>query len=148
MAIRIKNLDLNAPGMKRVVVQPLGDITAVGNTVKALFITNVDCVIDSVDMYTRQGTLNSASNGSGIGYNVTIQQYGAGSSIATRGNTATAINSNVWSAGQQLRFTPSAANSLTVGNGIEAVFNLCGTCVLSAVIAVVTYTPITHRSTR
>lgn len=149
MAIRLKSLDLASPGMKRAqCVTSIGDVTAGGNTTKPLFITNIDCVIDSVDFYTRQGTLNSASNGSGINFNITVQQYAAGSSIAARGNSATVINSNVWSAGMAFRLTPSAANSLTIGNGIEVVFNLCGTCVLSAVVAVVNYTPLLHRQTR
>lgn len=147
MAIRIKNLDLKTEGQKRAHVQSHGDITA--TVTRGVFVAPIACVVDSIDFYSRQGNVQSASNVSGINHLITVKEYANGSSVASRGNSGTSINvTDTVSANQQYRLTPTGNNSLTQGAALEMVWTICGTSVFSATIVVVNYTPLVHRANR
>ena len=147
MAIRLKNLDLNAPGLKGYAQVSLGDITA--TTERGIFVAPVACVVDFIDVYTGQAVNVSASNSVTI---MTIRAQLAavsGSALVTRGTSANGVSTtNDIQANTRYRLTPSGNNSLSVGTPLELVFSQQGSGVMSAVMVVTQYTPLVHRETR
>lgn len=146
--IRLKNLDLNTPGMKRQTETFIGDCTATIDRI--IFVAPVECTLDTVDVFTRQAVNQATSNSVTIN-SMRVSPADASATIiaANRGNSANGVSStNDINANARYRLTPSANNSLTVGSPIMINFSQQGSGVLSAVYVICSYTPFKHRETR
>lgn len=144
--IRLKNLDLGTDGMKGYSEVSLGDVTAVLE--RGVFVAPIACVVNFIDLYSGQGQAGQSS----VAWTVRVQLAAdsATAALVSRGTSATAgvTTSNDIVANSRYRLIPTANNSLTNGTPIEINFSQQGSAVLSAVICVVTYTPLVHRETR
>jgi hypothetical protein len=145
MAIRLKNLDLNTTGMKPRNGVFLGDHTAAN---KFIFAAPVDCVVNYVDVYSKQANPPATTTASTTGVNLKVQMATATDTIlGTRGTSATAVTTNSISANCLYRINCSA-NALTAGTPLNLVVSAQGSGALSQAIVFVTYTPLLHRGTR
>lgn len=142
MSIRIKNLDLNTDGMKQRAFISLGDVTATRRFLG--FVAPVACVVEQVDLYSRQAVLGASTAHTTI----TVQLPANSAVLQTRGTSATAGTTNDISALQRYRLTPSSNNSLSTGQPLEFEISQGGSGVMSAVHVLVTYRPLIHRETR
>ncbi len=148
MAIRTKNLDLNAEGMKGSGQVSLGDVSA--TRVYQVFVAPVACVVNYVDVYSNQANPPAGTTASTTNISATLDAVinGTASVMTTRGTSATAVTSDSISANARWRLIPSANNSLTVGTPVRITFTVGGSGTLSAAVVNVTYTPLKHRESR
>ncbi len=150
MAIRIKNLDLEAPGMRRSVEYVLGDLTANRNT--PFFVAPLACRVDFIDIYTLVDSPPQANTASVTSFGIQFRRENSdatSSLVAMRTGSANGIShTDNYLARTRNRFIPSANNSLSVGAWIEMQNSAQGSGNLSQVVAVVHYTPLIHRETR
>lgn len=144
MPIRTRNLDLKSDyvgGHESVV---LGDITATRSFIA--FVAPVPCVIDYIDVYSRQAVAGASS----VTLVIAAADGVGGSSIASRSTSATAAgaDSNSISAGARYRLVASSNNSFSLGRAMDLTFTLGTTAVTSGVHVHVIYTPLLHRESR
>ena len=141
--IRVKNLDLETDGMKRLEQVRIGDITA---TVRyPVFVAPVACVLNFVDLYSMQAMAGQSSSDV-LSVAVHLSSATATYLTARRSTSASdATHSDTISAAARYRLTPSANNSLTAGTIVGLQFSAAGSAVLSAVLVHVTYTPLKNR---
>ena len=147
MAIRVRNLDLNAnkvKGMYKTTVS-LGDITATKEL--GIFVAPFDCTIDKIDIYSGQ-----AVGGVSDSTIMTIRAQNIASSatfMVSRGTSASdSAHSNTIVANTAYTLIPTSGNFLTQGAAVELVFSAIVSAVLSSVICVTSYTPLVHRGVR
>ena len=115
-----------------------------------IFVAPVACVVDRVDFYAANANPDQASQASSINFSATLQNVVNGTAVTmtTRGNSATAINSDSISANVRWSLTPTANNSLTVGTQVRLVCTVGGSAALSACMVQTQYTPLIHRESR
>jgi hypothetical protein len=144
MPIRAKNLDMKSDQVKLRAQVLYGDVSASTTVVKPIFAAPYACVIEAIDIYSKQVVSANSSETVKL-----TARFGTNSDtvIAIRAAATSGVHSNTISANSMYRLYPSGNNSLTAGQVVDLMVSaVCAS--ISAVLVCVTYTPLKHRESR
>lgn len=145
MAIRIKNIDYKAPGMRGELQTMTGDI-AKGVTTLPAFIIPQAAIINELSLYSYQSFSANTSETLRVTFQV---NNNSGVTIGSRytGSAAGNAGGNDVLSNTKYTIVPGGSNVVTAGTMIEVQFSaVCNT--LSKTIVGCIYSPIVHRETR
>jgi hypothetical protein len=129
--------------MKRTHTCNAGVIAAGVQTVPC-FVAPVACVVEQIDAYFENPFSANASNT----LRLTVALQGVSGTILGTFAINTSAASHAYSAGQRIRITPTANNSLSQGTCLSLQTSCVCQANTSQTILITTFRPLTHRESR